>query len=507
MVLTLPLCPMRFRFAPVALAALLVSGCVPVLTTASSTPSGQMALERAVERGLVRAGLAEPAMGVAETPQRAGIVAGPMLADVTHRGIMVWVQTDAPAEVALSYVAVANDSTQLSGQPRVELAPVQTSAPANTGAIRIFGLEPGWTYTYSLTVDGQTLDLDVPTQFTTQSLWQWRTDPPEVTIAFGSCFYDNQPEYDRPGDPYGRSTDIFDAIVDRQPDAMLWLGDNLYLREVDWWSAQGIVDRYSYARQTDDLQRLLASTVHYATWDDHDYGPNDSDRSYVFKDDALATFRDFWPNPTYGVGGVPGVFTQFELADVEVFLLDNRYHRAPNRAPMEERTLLGEEQMQWLLDALTTSRAPFKLVAMGNQTLNPVEVFETYSNVAPDERDALLDAIHGRGIEGVVFLSGDRHHGELQRIDREGAYPFYDFTSSPLTAGPSTYPAREDSPEFASPTRVEGTLMAGVQNFGEITVTGARRDRTLIMRGFDLEGTLLWEHAVHQNDLRMPRDE
>ncbi|MEO0557867.1 MAG: alkaline phosphatase D family protein [Bacteroidota bacterium] len=473
---------MRVRFVPVALAALLLSACTPVLASPSAV---------------------EPQIGAGqlETPS-ARIVAGPMLADVTHRGIVVWVQTDAPAEVTLRYVAVANDSTQLSGQEQVELAPVHTSSVSNTASVRIFGLEPGWTYTYSLEVDGQAVALDVPTRFTTQSLWQWRTDPPEVTIAFGSCFYDNDPEYDRPGNSYGGTVDIFEQIRDRQPDAMLWLGDNLYLREVDWWSARGIHYRYSHARQTPGLQRLLASTVHYATWDDHDYGPNDSDRSYIFKDDALATFKDFWPNPTYGVGGVPGVFTQFELGDVEVFLLDNRYHRAPNRAPMDERTLLGAEQMQWLLDALTFSRAPFKLVAMGNQTLNPVQVFENYSNVAPEEREYLLDQIRARRVEGVVFLSGDRHHGELNRLDREGIYPLYDFTSSPLTAG-----AVETPRDAENPSRVEGTLTTGVRNFGTVTVSGARRDRTLTMRAFDAEGTLLWEHAVHENDLKMSRDE
>ena len=490
---------MRFAL-PVALATLLFSGCVPVATTVSSTESGQAAIERAVERAVRAAGLGEPEPESEAIP--AHIVAGPMLADVTHRGIVVWVQTDQPAEVELAYT-----NTMAGAQvERVELAPVPTTGPANTAAIRIYGLEPGWTYSYSLTVDGQPFDPGYATLFTTQELWQWRTDPPEVTLAFGSCFYDNQAEYDRPGDPYGGSTAIFDAIRAKQPDAMLWLGDNLYLREVDWWSAQGIADRYSHARQTPALQRLLASTVHYATWDDHDYGPNDSDRSYIFKDDALATFKDFWPNPTYGVGGVPGVFTQLELADVEVFMLDNRYHRAPNNAPMEERTLLGREQMQWLLDALTTSRAPFKLIAMGNQVLNPVEIFETYANIAPDERAFLLDQIRQRGIEGVVFLSGDRHHGELQRIEREGAYPLYDYTSSPLTAGASDYPAREDSPEFASPTRVEGTLLAGIQNFGTLTVSGPRRDRTLTMRAYDLQGALLWEHAVHETDLRMPRE-
>src|SRR5690606_17316042 len=121
---------------------------------------------------------------------------------------------------------------------------------------------------------------------------------------------------------------------------------------------------------------------------------------------------------------------------VAFFLLDDRYHRTPNRTPEDApRTILGEAQRQWLIDALTFSRAPIKLVALGGQLLNPVPVFETYSNVAPEERQLLLDEIARSGIEGVVVLSGDRHHSELMRMEREGAYPLYEFTSSPLTAG------------------------------------------------------------------------
>ena len=112
---------------------------------------------------------------------------------------------------------------------------------------------------------------------------------------------------------------------------MLWLGDNVYLREVDWWSEEGIAYRYGHNRAEPALQPLLAAVPHYATWDDHDYGPNNSDRSYVLKGAALETFTRYWPAAARGLPGVPGVFTQFQWGDVEFFLLDDRYHRAPER--------------------------------------------------------------------------------------------------------------------------------------------------------------------------------
>ena len=489
---------MRLLPAPLAvvlLAALAASatGCAPALTAASSTPAGQAAMERAVQTALVRAGLAQPgALTEAQAALPPALVAGPMLADVTQRGAVVWVQTEGATEVRVVATPVEGDA------PAVEAAAATTAA--GTASARLFGLAPGAAYDVAVYADGvDVTPRTYPTRVTTQPLWQYREDPPTFTAAFGSCYYNNDAPFDRPGRPYGGPTAVFESIRQKRPDLMLWLGDNVYLREVDWWSPEGIDYRYRHARSEPDLQPLLAAAAHYATWDDHDYGPNNSDRSYIHKGAALETFADYWPNPTYGLPSVPGTFTQFEWADTEFFVLDDRYHRAPNNAPLRERTILGAEQLQWLLDALTASRATFKVVVNGGQILNPVEVFETYVNVAPRERQVLLDQIAARRIDGVVFLSGDRHHGELMRLERPGTYPLYEFTSSPLTAG-----AVETPLDAENPIRVPGTLIAGVRNFGTLTVSGPRTDRTLTMRAFSAEGALLWEHAVRAGALRTP---
>ncbi len=429
----------------------------------------------------------------APTPAR--VVAGPMLADVTHRTAAVWVQTDRPGAAVSLRLALTSDAER--ARP-VETPPVTTDA-RGIATVNVGLLEPGQTYSYAVLVDGREEARDYPTEIRTQPLWQWRTDPPAFTIALGSCYYANEPAYDRPGNAYGAPPSVFEAIADQRPDAMLWLGDNVYLREADWWSAAGIEHRYAHARREPALQRLLATTAHYATWDDHDFGPNDSDRSYVLKDVALETFRRYWPAASRGIDGVPGVFTHVQWGDADVFLLDDRYHRSPNRAPADERTILGEAQLQWLLDALTASRATFKLVAVGGQVLNPAEVYETYANIAPAERQHLLDQIAARGIDGVVFLTGDRHHAELSRLERPGTYPLYEFTSSALSAGAGT-------PRETNPLRVEGTLVAGRNNFGTLAFAGPRDARSLTMRTFATDGTLLWEHTVAAADLRTPRD-
>ena len=157
---------------------------------------------------------------------------------------------------------------------------------------------------------------------------------------------------------------------------MLWLGDNLYLRPEDWNSHEGIFRRYASSRSNPALQPLLGSVHHYATWDDHDYGPNDANRSYALKGSSLLAFKTFWANPSYGLPELPGVFGQFSWGDVDFFLLDDRTYRAPASTP-EPRPYLGQAQLTWLLESLSNSRAPFKVIASGSQVLSPYNRFES----------------------------------------------------------------------------------------------------------------------------------
>ena len=120
---------------------------------------------------------------------------------------------------------------------------------------------------------------------------------------------------------------------------------------------------------------------------------------------------------------MPGVFGAFSWGDADFFLLDDRYHRSPDDArETPDKTLLGPRQLAWLLDALTSSHATFKVVVGGGQFLNQYTFFETYAWY-PRERERLLAAIGERRIGGVLFLSGDRHHSELLRLPRPEAYP------------------------------------------------------------------------------------
>ncbi|PJF33216.1 MAG: phosphodiesterase, partial [Phototrophicales bacterium] len=127
-----------------------------------------------------------------------------------------------------------------------------------------------------------------------------------------------------------------------------------------------------------------------------------------------------------------------------------RYFRAPNFRITGKRDMIGEAQLQWLIDALKNSRAPFKFVVFGGQVVNDFRYFENYATFA-EERERLFTLLEQERIEGVIFLSGDRHHTILSKMDRPASYPLYDLTSSALTAG--THTPRDDENNL----RVKGT--------------------------------------------------
>ena len=275
---------------------------------------------------------------------------------------------------------------------------------------------------------------------------------------------------------------------------MMWLGDNIYLRVPDFLTERGIRHRNREARSTKELQPLLGSVHHYAIWDDHDYGPNDSDRSYVHKKIAEKAFNDYWGNSNTNATGEGGITSQFSWNDVDFFLMDDRYHRAPNRSLDENKDYLGEAQLNWLIDALTASKASFKIVCIGGQTITDAAVYENYATY-PKERQRLLDRIAAEKIEGVLFMSGDRHHTEISRLERPDAYPLIDITCSPLTSG--THKARDEG----NTLQVKDKTFYD-RNFGLVTVSGAFRDRTLLLTIYDQKGQKVWDYTITQKELR-----
>lgn len=409
---------------------------------------------------------------------------GPMIGHVALRSAKIWVQTEEEALVRLEI------KKHLSKNAWTWVATLKSRAEsANCLTFDIPQLEPGTTYTYRLKVGGKEVSKPYPLQFTTQNLWQWRTDPPAFKVAMGSCNYINEAAYDRPGKPYGGDYFIFEKIAETKPDLMLWLGDNTYLREADWNSRSGVMHRYTHSRAIPEMQKLLATCPNYAIWDDHDYGPNDANRSWIHKNWTLEAFQSFWANPGSGLHPHAGITTAFSHNDIDFFLLDDRWFRSSEKlADSCEREMLGDLQIDWLINALKFSQAPFKIVAIGSQVLNSMALYENYAQF-PCEREKLLGRIAAEGIKNVVFVTGDRHHSEISRIEKNGII-MHDVTASPLT---SSFPANRDNEPNAN--RIAGSLILK-RNFALFEFSGARKERSLLIRFVDNAGNEVYRYQL-----------
>lgn len=410
-------------------------------------------------------------------------------ADVTSA--LVWVQAEAPGPIRISW--------RPDGAERERTMTLEATATHELVVVaRLSGLAPGARASYRIEGDGEVREGSVRAQ----PAWHGASAAPEITIAIGSCYFlgDPNPLFSGSAD-YEGGFEIFDAIAAKQPDLMLWLGDNLYFQRPDFLDPEAMAARHRRQRAFAPLARLLTATSHIAIWDDHDFGWNNADGSYPLKGEALRLFKLYWANPSFGLPELPGVFGFAMYGDVDLLLTDGRYYRSHAQLPdSPAKTMFGAAQLEWIKGSLLNARGAVKILAGGSQFWNAASRYDGLYQF-PTEQKALADFLLAQRIDGLLFVSGDRHFTELLRIARPGAYPLYEFTSSPLTSSPWETP---EAGERNNPQVVAGTLV-GKRQFGLIRISGPGNARRIALESYDQTGTLLWQQQLNARDLRFPR--
>ncbi len=426
----------------------------------------------------------------------AGLVAGPMAGFSARDKVTIWLMSDADARVTLDYWP-ADDPGRIARSRPVGA----TAASGRAVHILLDGLRPGTRYHYRVRLDGQAALPDDPAlSFVTQS-GDGRAAR-DFSLATGSCAYLSDPPDDGSG-VGARAFRIFETIAARKPDLMLWLGDTHYFRDEDFEAdvPARMNARWLATRRHPQLQRLLQTGQHYAIWDDHDFGPNDSDRSFALKSTSLELFRRYWANGSYGLADAPGIFSKASYEDVDIFLLDDRYYRDDDSAPdTPGKTMLGTAQLDWLKRELRQSHATFKLIANGSRMLSERpgggrRGGEGWHNHA-EERRAFLDWLATQRIDGVVLLSGDIHYAHLTERKRPGHYPLLELTCSPLTSRIHPRP---------NPIGALSETVVLEQNFCMLDFSGPPQSRQLALSVWNADGKRLWVRRYPASSLREPR--
>ncbi|MEY3368768.1 MAG: hypothetical protein RI973_1923 [Bacteroidota bacterium] len=314
------------------------------------------------------------------------------------------------------------------------------------------------------------------------------------SIAFGSCAHESEPQ------------PVLDLVARHRPDLFVYLGDNIYGDTKDMAELRS---KYARLGAKPEFQRLRKATRMLATWDDHDYGWNDSGRHYAFKKASKEIFLEFFEEPANSPRRQhEGIYTSYMFEGkgrrLQLILLDNRSFRDDLRTYRGElhwddrffyaldyfphqtvdSTFLGEQQWKWLEGELSKP-ADLRIIGSGSQFSISYNGYEAWANF-PHERQRMLDLIKKTRANGVLFITGDVHYAEISELREEGLYPIYDVTSSGIT---STW-------HFATPNdnRIEGPIMEN--HFGLISIDWEASDPAIKMEIYDVKDNQRIEHVV-----------
>ncbi|MHB0755293.1 alkaline phosphatase D family protein [Polaribacter sp. M15] len=267
------------------------------------------------------------------------------------------------------------------------------------------------------------------------------TNKTDFTIAFGSC----NKQY--------KTNILWKEVIKNKPNLWIWGGDNIY---ADTYDMDELKQHYRTQMNQKGYKSLLKKMPILATWDDHDYGVNDSGAEYEKKKEAQQLFLDF-----IGVSAnssrrkQEGIYHsqifKTNKGSIKVIVLDTRYFRTsitkalkddkkrytPNTS--KKGTILGETQWNWLQNELSTTTADFNIIVSSIQVLSSEHGFETWGNF-PHEVEKLKKILTTSKAKNVLLLSGDRHISEFSKTMVNGlSYPLIDFTSSGLTHSYTSY--------------------------------------------------------------------
>ncbi|HET9201242.1 MAG TPA: alkaline phosphatase D family protein [Dehalococcoidia bacterium] len=280
---------------------------------------------------------------------------------------------------------------------------------------------------------------------------------------------------DEAGDPTVNGFELFDAMRADEPDFFLFAGDTVYADSFNAPEPAVTLDEFRVKHRENrgyqPLRDFLASTAVFPSIDDHevvdDFGGSSVEPELYAA--GYRSFRDYYPfggeleewNGVDGPDGAPELYESFRWgSSAEFFILDTRTYRSetaycelpsgdrdnlpasgvpeadqaltqlrselgyPPEADedcvenldTEARTMLGEQQKEWLYEGLRESDATFKFVMVSGPIqelfIMPYDRWEAY----PAERQEILDFVADEAIQNVIFLSTDIHGSFINQV-------------------------------------------------------------------------------------------
>ncbi len=224
------------------------------------------------------------------------------------------------------------------------------------------------------------------------------------TIAHASC------EQGQGGPSTHR---VFDAIRTRSPLMFMHLGDIHYKNITTANKAQyqlGIRQSITAARQVDMWRSLAMSYV----WDDHDFGPDNSDSTAAGRTTVAGVYRQAIPH--YDLPDSGAVYQAWTIGRVRFIQTDLRYYRTPDTATDDSsKTMLGVAQKAWFKNELLMAKDGALTVWLNSQVwcvdtpFSGLDSDGDHWGTFATERAEISNFLADNGITNVIQLTGDMH--------------------------------------------------------------------------------------------------
>lgn len=260
-----------------------------------------------------------------------------------------------------------------------------------------------------------------------------------LSIGFGSCLHQD------------KESPILKTIQAHKYDYFILLGDNIYS---DTLIANEKIPAYEKQVNRSEWKTFVKQTQMLFTWDDHDYGINDSGSEYPEKQTSRELFLKYWQpmmpkNLSFGTKSQEGIFyshwVNLKGKKIHIVVPDTRYFRSPLQKSFVSRltgknfytssndlnrTILGDEQWLWLLEEISKP-SDFLVFVSSIQVIPTEHPFEKWGNF-PHERNRILQTLQNANTKELVILSGDRHIAEIHEYKVPGKRSIVEITSSSL---------------------------------------------------------------------------
>jgi len=266
-------------------------------------------------------------------------------------------------------------------------------------------------------------------------------DPNNIKLTFGSCNAILGHE----------QNEIFNRIAEVKSDVWIWLGDVVYLDiegfppKFQFPGEARAREKFNINKNDRNYKNLRDSTPVIGVWDDHDYGKDNSGKTFPFKNLSRELWLDFIDEPKDSLRRTRkgGIYESYYLGDpskVKIILVDGRFSRDDySLMKSDEIDLLGAEQWEWLENELKENQAEYVVIGSGVQVFPDDRLLpETWYK---QSREKLLRLIRRYKVSGVILLSGDVHYAEIMKYPckQKVGYELYEFTSSGLTHHASSH--------------------------------------------------------------------